>query len=153
MFCSLVIATFLTFLRRPSFAPDQRHEYARLPDGFRELVAVAADNGQALVAVRSDGNHEAPAIGELAFERLGHAGRARADENGVVRRADAVASAAVADQNGHVRISERGEPAARLFRQLGVAFYRDHLAGELREDGCLVAGTGANFQHTFDAAQ
>ena len=44
-------------------------------------------------------------------------------------------------------VAERGEPCARLRRQSAVALDTDHLAGETRQHGGLIARSGADLEH------
>src|SRR5712691_9124058 len=99
--------------RVPRILADQLHEHALAERARAHLVAHTFHQCQHLALGVPDGQHHAPAVGELLEERRRDTGAAGGDENAVERGFVRPAERAVADADPDVHVAQPFEHRAR----------------------------------------
>ena len=137
------------FIVRPAMGADEgdKHhspEILLLKFG----LACAHELDQRLMPLRRAHRHdEATAGRKLMPQRIGDAGAAGGDENGVERLRVGPALGTVPDTDLDIVIAEPLEALARDLGELRVALDGIDLIGDHAEDGRRIAGAGADLEH------
>ena len=99
--------------------------------------------------MRPERQHHHAAVGKLADERVGNSFGGGGDHDAVVGRPLRQTGKTISYQHLDVVVAQRRQSPARCFRQRPIPLHTDHFAREPRENGGLVAGAGAHFEHAM----
>ncbi len=109
--------------------------------------------GSSLLDARPDGDEQAATLGQLIDERGRHRAGRGADQDGGEGRGLGPAGAAVADAQVDVRVARRGEGPRGARGQGRIQLDAVGFGAEFGQQGGLVAGARAHFQHALTRRQ
>src|SRR3989442_8353106 len=142
---------YCTESRLPRILAHQGDEHAVAECARAHLAADALHQRQDLPVGVADGQHHAPAIGELLEERWRDAAAAGRDEDAIERGLVRPAERAVADAHPHVHVAEPLEQRARARGQRRETLDRADAAGPLRQTRRLLTPGRPDLQHLLVA--
>lgn len=132
---------------------DERDEAARFQHDSSKRIMAALDKMQLLILDVANWYNHAAALGKLRQKRRGGRRCGRRHQDGIEWRKFREAEGTVSAMDVDVCVTQAKEALGGGGAKVRAIFDGEDFFREAREDGSLIAATGADLQHSFTAVE